>query len=223
MILLVQFVIVQLVVQHVLFISLCLLPASMINEFILCPVSAHGNWGNWGAFGACNDTCDGFKTRSRSCDDPIPSNGGDQCILTGGGGARGANETETQSCNPCVGRKKLRKLCHIFHHFCHNFRQFSQISVIVIRPDIINCDHIQDFLPPRICRPFQATILLLHMAHINDCISVKEVNITTYKFDTSSFQTWATAKASCEALGGHLAVITTKKENDWITNRMNAR
>ena len=45
-------------------------------------VPVDGGWGTWSAFGGCSITgpnCAGNKIRTRSCDDPPPSNGGAEC------------------------------------------------------------------------------------------------------------------------------------------------
>ncbi|XP_062505354.1 SCO-spondin-like isoform X2 [Corticium candelabrum] len=41
-----------------------------------CPVD--GEWGEWQSWSACSDTC--RHSRVRSCDNPIPSNGGNDCV-----------------------------------------------------------------------------------------------------------------------------------------------
>ena len=38
----------------------------------------NGNWGSWSSWGSCN-TATGTKTRSRSCNNPAPENGGSSC------------------------------------------------------------------------------------------------------------------------------------------------
>ncbi|XP_022080242.1 SCO-spondin-like isoform X2 [Acanthaster planci] len=59
----------------------------------LCPV--HGGWSGWGAWSECSVTCGGGSiTRSRACDDPAPSWGGDDCPGE-------AEETEVCSPDPC--------------------------------------------------------------------------------------------------------------------------
>ena len=60
-----------------------------------------GEWSNWGNWGSCSVTCDGgIQNRTRACDNPLPSNGGNACS---------GNDTETQSCNAvsCEGEIKF--------------------------------------------------------------------------------------------------------------------
>ncbi|XP_050393627.1 neurogenic locus notch homolog protein 1 isoform X2 [Patella vulgata] len=47
----------------------------------LCDVAiVHGNWGEWGDWSQCSTTCGGGQqSRTRICDNPIPSGGGDFC------------------------------------------------------------------------------------------------------------------------------------------------
>ena len=41
----------------------------------------NGGWGIWGAYGKCSRLCGGGeKTRKRSCNKPVPSNGGLPCL-----------------------------------------------------------------------------------------------------------------------------------------------
>ena len=59
--------------------------------------AVHGNWSQWGAFGACSVTCGGgLQIRVRTCDNPPPEFGGDDCA--------GKSE-EIRPCNeiPCAG------------------------------------------------------------------------------------------------------------------------
>lgn len=49
------------------------------NEGV-CP-AINGGWGLWGTFSACSETCgDGTMVRNRSCDSPVPANGGLDCF-----------------------------------------------------------------------------------------------------------------------------------------------
>ncbi|KAK3095360.1 hypothetical protein FSP39_013702 [Pinctada imbricata] len=51
-----------------------------------------GGWSSWGSWGSCSKTCgSGVKSRSRSCTNPIPVNGGDKCTS--------GSSTSTTSCN----------------------------------------------------------------------------------------------------------------------------
>jgi len=56
-----------------------------------------GAWSGWDNWGTCDVTCgSGTKSRTRSCDDPAPTNGGDMCI---------GESSETSQCDliPCPG------------------------------------------------------------------------------------------------------------------------
>ncbi|XP_074659491.1 MAM and LDL-receptor class A domain-containing protein 1-like [Tubulanus polymorphus] len=54
-----------------------------------CPVD--GKWSDWGNYGSCSVSCgDGTKTRTRTCTNPAPSNGGAVCV---------GDASESISCN----------------------------------------------------------------------------------------------------------------------------
>lgn len=45
-----------------------------------CPSVTNGGWSEWGNWGRCSQTCgSGSQTRSRTCTNPPPSNGGSAC------------------------------------------------------------------------------------------------------------------------------------------------
>ena len=61
-------------------VTICVDPLSF--DYIVISL-VHGGWTNWGTWSECSVTCsDGSRTRSKSCTDPAPLNGGNDC---GGG------------------------------------------------------------------------------------------------------------------------------------------
>lgn len=56
-----------------------------------CPVKVDGNWASWTDWAACSKTCGGgTRTRTRTCSNPAPKNGGRAC--------QGSNR-QTTNCN----------------------------------------------------------------------------------------------------------------------------
>ncbi|CAD5123995.1 DgyrCDS12301 [Dimorphilus gyrociliatus] len=69
--------------------------ANAMDVYQLNDGPVHGQWGTWEGFSKCTKSCgSGKKSRTRSCVNPAPSNGGQACQ---------GSATETQSCNeePC--------------------------------------------------------------------------------------------------------------------------
>ena len=59
-----------------------------VNNYI---ISAHGEWGTWKAWSGCPSVCiDEMVERNRSCDNPTPDNGGNNCT---------GNTSELRDCN----------------------------------------------------------------------------------------------------------------------------
>ena len=61
-------------------------------------LSVNGGWSEWSAYDECSESCgSGTHTRTRSCDNPAPENGGDDC---------GELTEETDPCEitPCPGK-----------------------------------------------------------------------------------------------------------------------
>ena len=56
------------------------------EEIVLCSVAkckapVDGHWGRWSSWTSCSTQCGpGTRSRVRSCDDPVPKNGGNHCI-----------------------------------------------------------------------------------------------------------------------------------------------
>ena len=46
----------------------------------ICLIAVDGGWSEWGRFSGCSQTCKGgVKSRTRSCNNPAPVNGGSPC------------------------------------------------------------------------------------------------------------------------------------------------
>ena len=63
-----------------------------------------GKWGEWGPYTTCSITCEGHgtRTRYRLCDNPAPSNGGDEC--------EGSRQDKLYSCSSykkCPSKKTI--------------------------------------------------------------------------------------------------------------------
>ncbi|KAM7449367.1 hypothetical protein ABFA07_002738 [Porites harrisoni] len=60
------------------------------------PCAVHGNWSPWSVFGICSRTCGGgIKYRSRFCNNPAPSSGGNTCS----GPSRQSIACNTRTCS----------------------------------------------------------------------------------------------------------------------------
>lgn len=59
--------------------------------FFLTIAIVNGNWALWGSWTSCSVTCgSGTQSRTRTCTDPAPANGGSTCS---------GNSTASQACN----------------------------------------------------------------------------------------------------------------------------
>jgi len=63
-----------------------------IGKLIISAV--HGGYSSWSDWSECSVTCEeGLRSRSRSCDSPVPANGG----------------------RPCIGMNSETKICDMHH------------------------------------------------------------------------------------------------------------
>jgi len=88
------------------------------------PQPIDGGWSSWGSYGSCSKSCGGgTRTRSRSCTNPSPSNGGRSCS---------GSSTERSGCNNnrCPSRCKDRsswKYCYDVkrYGYCNNYSYYK--------------------------------------------------------------------------------------------------
>ena len=98
-------------------------PNSKLKTFFF---SVDGNWSGWKPWGPCTKSCSGgSQTSSRTCTNPPPTNGGEEC--------RGENE-RSRDCNtqPCPGKSSVRfGLCRqkILGH-CYTDMQLIPLELI---------------------------------------------------------------------------------------------
>ena len=79
-------------------------------------VPVKGHWGRWGPWTKCSRTCgQGYKTRSRQCDDPAPLYGGKFCSGT------------LVQLKPC----QLKKTCKSSRLHCLHLNLYYYISQLV--------------------------------------------------------------------------------------------
>ena len=82
------------------------------NFEIISILLVDGGWGKWSKWSKCNAKCPktkGKQMRTRKCDNPVPENGGENC----------------------VGKKKAEKSCKIKCCKSHSFLIKVQINCFV--------------------------------------------------------------------------------------------
>ena len=79
-----------------------------------CPIKVDGNWTQWSQWSQCSQSCEGgLRSASRSCSDPEPMFGGEDCV---------GNGVKEEGCNDmvCPGKNVVLKAKTLFH-FVTNF------------------------------------------------------------------------------------------------------
>ena len=79
-----------------------------------------GKWSRWGRWGTCSATCEGgTQSRTRTCDNPAPENGGAECDSNGSLGeeSQPCNEQDCSSDNSPSGIQKTRAQNHRISFF----------------------------------------------------------------------------------------------------------
>ena len=72
----------------------------------------NGGYSEWSDFTSCSATCGGgTSSRTRSCTNPIPKYGGQNCSNLGP-----AIETQACNINPCPGEESNEDLTYIYLH-----------------------------------------------------------------------------------------------------------
>ena len=85
-----------------------------------CPVAVNGSWSDYSEWTSCSVSCGGgSQTRDRSCSNPAPAFGGDNCE---------GNAEETQKCNlhECPG--KILRICSMLLNIIDKLSTYSYIS-----------------------------------------------------------------------------------------------
>jgi len=76
-------------------------------------LAVDGGFGEWSEYAECSASCgQGFQDRERTCNSPLPQNGGKDCA---------SESTETRSCQlrECPGRLTVLSLfCFYFYFSC---------------------------------------------------------------------------------------------------------
>jgi len=75
-----------------------------------------GEWGDWSSFSSCSKSCgSGLKYRTRQCDNPAPSDGGENCSGFWTGSSVDAAHCNIKACKTC---KDHSRRCKKFKHKC---------------------------------------------------------------------------------------------------------
>ena len=76
---------------------------------LFCIFVVNGGYSDWGSYGPCSKSCGGgVQTQTRTCTNPPPSNGGEDCSGLG-------PDTSTRECNTESCQSKKNPLILSFH------------------------------------------------------------------------------------------------------------
>ena len=76
-----------------------------------------GGWGEYGSWGECSAECGGgTQSRTRSCNNPQPANGGETCM---------GEATESKDCNPDPCPGKISLILSVSVSFYHTMGIFT--------------------------------------------------------------------------------------------------
>lgn len=92
--------------------------AYMYINYILYIFKVDGQWADWMAWTSCSSTCgDSVRTRARTCTNPAPSQGGQDCA---------GSSQESHSCHmaPCSGKyyqqyQQAFRIINSIHYMIH--------------------------------------------------------------------------------------------------------
>lgn len=82
-----------------------------ILSILFNPLLVDGAWTDWSSWGTCDVSCDiGHMTRTRTCTEPTPENGGLDCV---------GSPTDTKNCNlrTCPSKQfrvQVYRQCFVF-------------------------------------------------------------------------------------------------------------
>merc|ERR1712236_95535 len=73
-----------------------------LDASCLTPRPVDGGWSDWTSSGSCSKTCGmGEQVQTRTCDNPVPMNGGDECL----GETSQTVECNIEPCSECLKEK----------------------------------------------------------------------------------------------------------------------
>ena len=87
--------------------SLVKVRPDVICQYLSNIQKVDGQWGSWGSWSSCTKTCgSGSRSRTRRCDSPAPSDGGQACS---------GDSSQSGDCgnSPCQSKMRYRMYCTV--------------------------------------------------------------------------------------------------------------